>query len=131
VHNKFHTCHQAVFCHHGPTGFDQSMQPFRTYSDYSRVRQCILLYTMFLTHLSVNSRGAGTIIKVGLSAAKKKYAQDDRAACVQHLQENVDVLMQYYVNNNVHGSVVYLQLKGVDIFPCQGQEVLAAVACIL
>jgi len=80
--------------------------------------------------LSVNSRGTGTIIKVGLSAVEKKYTQDDRAACVQHLQENVDVLMQYYVNDNVHGSVEYLQLKGVDIFLHWGQEVLGAAVCI-
>jgi hypothetical protein len=37
AHNNFHTCYQAVFHHHGAMGFDWSMQPFRTYSDYSRV----------------------------------------------------------------------------------------------
>ena len=39
--------------------------------------------------------------------------------------------MQYYVNDNVHGSVVYLQQKGVDIFPCWGQDVLEDVVCVL
>jgi len=92
-----------------------------------------------LTYLSVNSRGTGTIINVGLSAVKKK---DNRAAHAQQLQDtywlledkdvpNVDVLMQHYINNNVNGSVVYLQPKGMDIFLCWGQEVLEAVECIL
>ena len=51
AHNKFHTCHQAVFHHHSAMGFDRSMQPFRTYSNYSRVRQCILLYTVYFWHI--------------------------------------------------------------------------------
>ena len=62
--------------------------------------------------------------------------------CVQHLQDiyqlledkdvpNMDVLMQYYINNIVHRSVVYLQLKGMDIFLRRGQEVLEAVLCVL
>ena len=62
--------------------------------------------------------------------------------CVQHLRDiyqlledknvpNIDILMQYYINDHVHGSVVYLQPKGMDIFPCQGQEILEAVVCIL
>jgi hypothetical protein len=92
--------------------------------------------------LSVYCRGTGTIIKVGLSAVKKKYTQDDTALHVQQLQDiywllededvpNIDVLMQYYINNHVHGSVVYLQPKGMDIFLGQGQEVLEAVVCVL
>ena len=44
---------------------------------------------------------------------------------------NIDDLMQYYVNNHVHGSVVYLQPKGINIFLHQGQEVLEAVVCVL
>jgi hypothetical protein len=90
--------------------------------------------------LTVNSRGTGTIIKLGSSAVEKKYTQDDRVVYIQHLGDiyqlledkdvpNVDGLMQYYVNDNVHGSVVYLQPKGMDMCLHQGQEVLEAVVC--
>jgi len=62
--------------------------------------------------------------------------------CIQFLRDiyqlledkdvlNIEGLMQYYVHDNVHWSVVYLQLKGMDIFLCQGQAVLEAVGCFL
>jgi len=117
------------------TTIQNSFQLLKSEATYSAVH--------YVCHLlSVNSRGTGTIIKIGSSAVEKKYTQDDRVVCVQHLQDiyqlledkdvpNMDVLMQYYINNIVHRSVVYLQLKGMDIFLRRGQEVLEAVLCVL
>jgi hypothetical protein len=92
--------------------------------------------------LTINFRATGTIIKVGSSAVEKKYTRGDRSDRVLHLRNiyqllqdkcvlNVDSLLQYYINDHVHGSVVYLQPKGIDDTPRSGQEVLEAVLCVL
>ena len=87
-------------------------------------------------------RETGTVIKVGSCAVEKKYMQRDGEARVNHLKTiyellqakhvpNVDRILNSYLNDNIHGSVVYLQPKGIDDSPRRAQEVLEAVKCVL
>ena len=63
-------------------------------------------------------------------------------AQVQHLQDiysilhekhtpNVDNLHLSFIDHSKHGSVVYLQPKGMAVQPASAREVLDAVLCVL
>ena len=137
AHNQFHTCHQTMFHHHSATGFDRSMQPVRTYSEYSRVRQCILLYTLcFWLIVHKLQRDWHHHQSWFVCSRKEVHTRQQSGACptpVRHDKDvlNIDGLMQCYINDHVHGSVVYLQPKGMDIFLHWREEVLEAVVCVL
>lgn len=86
-------------------------------------------------------RATGAVIKIGASAVEKKYTRDG-ATRVNHLRNiyqllhnksvpNVDSILQFHIGRGRHESVVFLQPRGIDIFPRQAQEIIEAITCVL
>jgi hypothetical protein len=94
------------------------------------------------TVLTASGRPRGVQIIIGSHCISKSYTNGDRIDHVTRMQSiyavlkqrsvpNVDRLIMFHKNHERHGSVIYLQPRGMERLPELASEIIEATICVL
>jgi hypothetical protein len=112
----------------------------RTNPEFRLIRRC-LSPVRVCTELDCNIHSDGKTIEICGTNVKKTYDGPERHARIQKLRNvyevlrtkdvpNVDRIVLSYADDK-HGTVAFLEPKGISVIPKSVLEVLEAVSCIL